>query len=234
MGKQTGNVEDNGTGLSGRIGQENLPLSSSRKDAAKKKKVTSRKSSEPNPRKAVTKPATTESAPSKTAPKGNNPRARKSRIVDKLSNGTLGATITKPGAGSAPRVTEKPSRKTQALSPADPAESCNDSFTWEPGCLELDEAPGRKLQWTPPKHAPTPILNLTNDNGDNDNDVLSESETRFSSTNQSFGKLFSTFGFNKQPQEHRDNIRQTDGGAPTKKRRLEVRKPEHLKIIYYC
>lgn len=223
-GKQTDNLADNGSVLSGRIGQENLPLSNSREE---KKKVTSRKSNEPKPRRRVTKPAATESAQptaAKTGPKGKKPRPGKSRIVDKLSNETLGASITKPGTGSAPKVTEKPAKKTRTPSPADPAECHKDSFDWEPGCLELDDAISRKLQWTPPKHSPTPILNLTND------DALSDSEAHLSSANQSFGKLFSTFGYNKQSQGHLDKNQQTGGGAPTNKRRLEVRKMYILRL----
>ena len=229
-GKQTDKPADNGTMLSGRVGQENVPLSNSKEDAAGKKTGTSRKSSESKARKRVTKAATvetTKTAPSKTGNEGRKSRVQKPRVVDRLSTEGLGATVTKPGAGSAPKITtEDLAGKLRTPSPSDAAERCKDSLSWEPGCLELDEATSRKVNWTPPKHSPTHILNLTNVD---DDDPPSNNENRSSSTSKNFGNLFSTYGFSKQPKEHRGNNQRVSVGGPTNKRRIEVRKMNFLK-----
>jgi hypothetical protein len=97
--------------------------------------------------------------------------------------------------------------KELVTSDVSPGKSPANKLELEKDGLQLEVAMKRRLDWTPTKDTGKQAVAL-DDTGDN--------KTRF-------GNLLSEYGFLKAATDSQGDLKLSDGGAPTKRRRLEVR-----------
>ncbi|GFG28017.1 structure-specific endonuclease subunit slx4 [Aspergillus udagawae] len=117
-------------------------------------------------------------------------------------------TITGKVAKSGITETAKSEDKTKELVTSDvsPGKSSANKLELEKDGLQLEVAMKRRLDWTPTKDTGKRAVELV----DIDND-----KTRF-------GSLLSEYGFLKAATDSQGDLKLSDGGAPTKRRRLEL------------
>jgi hypothetical protein len=118
-------------------------------------------------------------------------------------------TITGKVAKSGITETAKSEDKTKELvtSVVSPVKSSASKLEWEKDGLQLESAMARRLDWTPTKD--TGKRNVALDDIDGDQSRL--------------GDLLSEYGFTKATTDSQGDLKLFGGGAPTKRRRLEVR-----------
>jgi hypothetical protein len=142
-----------------------------------------------------------------TSKKGIGSKKKRTDAANKRTT-SKNKTITGKVAKSGITETAKSEDKTKELVTSDvsPGKSSANKLELEKDGLQLEVAMKRRLDWTPTKDTGKRAVELV----DIDND-----KTRF-------GSLLSEYGFLKAATDSQGDLKLSDGGAPTKRRRLEV------------
>jgi hypothetical protein len=143
-----------------------------------------------------------------TSKKGPGPKKKRTDAANKRTkseNKTITGKVAKSGITEATQSEDK--IKELVTSDVSPGKSPANKLELEKDGLQLEVAMKRRLDWTPTKDTGKQAVAL-DDTGDN--------KTRF-------GNLLSEYGFLKAATDSQGDLKLSDGGAPTKRRRLEVR-----------
>lgn len=152
-------------------------------------------------------------------------RPRKNAKSKDTGNMTLAGKVTKTSGDPPAKKSSKGGEKTvatklslseDALEKSTPKES---NALGNDEVLHLDEAMRRRMDWTPPRETAYDEIATVNDGGSQDKD-------RNPSLTGGFGKLLSDYNYSGSALNPRDLVQNTNGGGPTKRRRIELVNPE--------
>ncbi|GFF36739.1 hypothetical protein IFM58399_04656 [Aspergillus lentulus] len=142
-----------------------------------------------------------------TSKKGPGPKKKRTDAANKRTkseNKTITGKVAKSGITETTQSEDK--IKELVTSDVSPGKSPANKLELEKDGLQLEVAMKRRLDWTPTKDTGKQAVAL-DDTGDN--------KTRF-------GDLLSEYGFLKAATDSQGDLKLSDGGAPTKRRRLEL------------
>ncbi|GIJ82806.1 5'-flap endonuclease [Aspergillus pseudoviridinutans] len=142
-----------------------------------------------------------------TSEKGTGSKKKRTDAAKKRTT-SKNKTITGKVAKSGITETVKSEDKTKELVTSDvsPGKSSANKLELEKDGLQLEVAMKRRLDWTPTKDTGKRAVEL---------DDIDDDKIRF-------GSLLSEYGFLKAATDSQGDLKLSDGGAPTKRRRLEL------------
>ncbi|KAF7119248.1 hypothetical protein CNMCM5793_008996 [Aspergillus hiratsukae] len=145
-----------------------------------------------------------------TVKKGTGPKKKRTDTANKRTQ-PKNKTITGKVAKSGITETAKSEDNTQGLVTwaVSPGEGFSNKLEWEKDGLQLEAAMQRRLDWTPSKDTGKRAVALDDIDGD---------QSRL-------GDLLSEYGFTKATTDSQGDLKLFGGGAPTKRRRLELLDP---------
>lgn len=128
-------------------------------------------------------------------------------------NKTLKGRVAKSGYAHAEG--EEKGAVVAASSTSNGQDHAKTQSNWAGGDLQLEEAVKRRLDWTPPKDTPKPVIELDDDR--------SPESIRESTNMHGFGSLLSSYNFSDTAASAPQNYPQfPEDGEPTKRRRIKV------------
>ncbi|RHZ55520.1 protein slx4 [Aspergillus thermomutatus] len=142
-----------------------------------------------------------------TSKKGAGSKKKRTDAANKRTqskNKTIMGKVAKSGNTETDKSGDK--IKEPMTSDVSPGKSVANKLEWEKDGLQLEAAMKRRLDWTPTKDTGKRAVAL---------DDIDDDKNRF-------GDLLSEYGFSKTTTASQGDLRFSDDGAPTKRRRLEL------------
>ncbi|GIJ99237.1 5'-flap endonuclease [Aspergillus viridinutans] len=142
-----------------------------------------------------------------TSKKGTGSKKKRTDAANKRTtskNKTITGKVAKSGITETAQSEDK--TKEPVTSDVLPGKSSANKLELEKDGLQLEVAMKRRLDWTPTKDTGKRAVGL---------DDIDDDKTRF-------GSLLSEYGFLKAATDSQGDLKHSDGGAPTKRRRLEL------------